>query len=109
MVLMLKEDNVVVSECGWDILHNIVISLATQHLPYTSFCDPKNKKYESLNVTWRKQTPEELQLLLHILEKYVYRLVEFIERRFAHVKPRNDPNRIVDAIMVPKAISIAAL
>lgn len=39
----------------------------------------------------------------------MYRLVDFVKNRFADVKPRSDPNRIVDAIMVPKAVSMAAL
>lgn len=45
---MLKEDNVVVTECGWDILHNIVIALATQHLPSSNFNTPKNGIYDTL-------------------------------------------------------------
>lgn len=109
LVLLLKEDNVVVTECGWDILHNAVIALATQHLPPSNFNNPKNQGYHTLQVTWQKQTPEELKLLLHILQKYVYRLVDFVEKRYAWVKPRSDPNKTVDAIMVPMAIPMTAI
>lgn len=44
-------------ECGWDILHNIVITLASRHLPSSNFRDARNNRYQTLQIEWREPTP----------------------------------------------------
>jgi hypothetical protein len=84
-VLMMKEENAVLVECGWDILHNIVITLASRHLPTSNFSNPTNNRYQTLHIEWREPTAEEHELLMYITKRYVYDLIDCVKRRYAHV------------------------